>query len=205
MDALPLECQELVDAFARGWQPTPSARAMIAFWQQYPWVPEMQQLNLPGALLYRAADFAGLQPCDRCDCCYIQQLHNIRVKYEPEIIDDELDRLWSSPESADLACATKMDAFIQGALGRGIRPKRTANDALILRDGSKYRTLVDAYGQRTAAGRRYEALADASLPAEGYDAAQAPVRQGNAETIRCLLYTSPSPRDGLLSRMPSSA
>ena len=23
--------------------------------------------------------------------------------------------------------------------------------------------------------------------------------------IRCLLYTSPSPRDGLLSRMPSSA
>ena len=25
------------------------------------------------------------------------------------------------------------------------------------------------------------------------------------ETIDCLLYTSPSPRDGLLSRMPSSA
>ena len=26
-----------------------------------------------------------------------------------------------------------------------------------------------------------------------------------AEVQRCLLYTSPSPRDGLLSRMPSSA
>ena len=26
-----------------------------------------------------------------------------------------------------------------------------------------------------------------------------------AEDIDCLLYTSPSPRDGLLSRMPSSA
>ena len=26
-----------------------------------------------------------------------------------------------------------------------------------------------------------------------------------AEYINCLLYTSPSPRDGLLSRMPSSA
>ena len=26
-----------------------------------------------------------------------------------------------------------------------------------------------------------------------------------AETSDCLLYTSPSPRDGLLSRMPSSA
>ena len=27
----------------------------------------------------------------------------------------------------------------------------------------------------------------------------------NAESTICLLYTSPSPRDGLLSRMPSSA
>ena len=27
----------------------------------------------------------------------------------------------------------------------------------------------------------------------------------NAQKITCLLYTSPSPRDGLLSRMPSSA
>ena len=26
-----------------------------------------------------------------------------------------------------------------------------------------------------------------------------------AEALNCLLYTSPSPRDGLLSRMPSSA
>ena len=28
---------------------------------------------------------------------------------------------------------------------------------------------------------------------------------GAAISIACLLYTSPSPRDGLLSRMPSSA
>ena len=27
----------------------------------------------------------------------------------------------------------------------------------------------------------------------------------NAQSVSCLLYTSPSPRDGLLSRMPSSA
>ena len=27
----------------------------------------------------------------------------------------------------------------------------------------------------------------------------------DGETVTCLLYTSPSPRDGLLSRMPSSA
>ena len=29
--------------------------------------------------------------------------------------------------------------------------------------------------------------------------------QGGASEDACLLYTSPSPRDGLLSRMPSSA
>ena len=28
---------------------------------------------------------------------------------------------------------------------------------------------------------------------------------GNDSDVGCLLYTSPSPRDGLLSRMPSSA
>ena len=33
------------------------------------------------------------------------------------------------------------------------------------------------------------------------------VRHNDVDTLRlgCLLYTSPSPRDGLLSRMPSSA
>ena len=30
-------------------------------------------------------------------------------------------------------------------------------------------------------------------------------RQAKGQTRSCLLYTSPSPRDGLLSRMPSSA
>ena len=30
-------------------------------------------------------------------------------------------------------------------------------------------------------------------------------RQTNKKSYLCLLYTSPSPRDGLLSRMPSSA
>ena len=31
------------------------------------------------------------------------------------------------------------------------------------------------------------------------------IAEGKAITDSCLLYTSPSPRDGLLSRMPSSA
>ena len=32
-----------------------------------------------------------------------------------------------------------------------------------------------------------------------------PVNDAVASLVTCLLYTSPSPRDGLLSRMPSSA
>ena len=36
-------------------------------------------------------------------------------------------------------------------------------------------------------------------------AAQAPLQAASAQQDICLLYTSPSPRDGLLSRMPSSA
>ena len=32
-----------------------------------------------------------------------------------------------------------------------------------------------------------------------------PFRERLARAMDCLLYTSPSPRDGLLSRMPSSA
>ena len=31
------------------------------------------------------------------------------------------------------------------------------------------------------------------------------IAETDVKTINCLLYTSPSPRDGLLSRMPSSA
>ena len=34
---------------------------------------------------------------------------------------------------------------------------------------------------------------------------EVPVEEGNRPVKTCLLYTSPSPRDGLLSRMPSSA
>ena len=35
--------------------------------------------------------------------------------------------------------------------------------------------------------------------------ADGPLSEGYLEGYDCLLYTSPSPRDGLLSRMPSSA
>ena len=44
-----------------------------------------------------------------------------------------------------------------------------------------------------------------SLGAESALAIECDVRDFDAQQNACLLYTSPSPRDGLLSRMPSSA
>ena len=39
-----------------------------------------------------------------------------------------------------------------------------------------------------------------------YEAEESPAaKDAIAQILTCLLYTSPSPRDGLLSRMPSSA
>ena len=50
------------------------------------------------------------------------------------------------------------------------------------------------------------AQADAVLGAEAAAEGFGYVEDGFGETLlACLLYTSPSPRDGLLSRMPSSA
>ena len=49
-------------------------------------------------------------------------------------------------------------------------------------------------------------LTDASFLNSSSLSAASTIDQGNLTlTLACLLYTSPSPRDGLLSRMPSSA
>ena len=44
-----------------------------------------------------------------------------------------------------------------------------------------------------------------SRPAPDPNSAKFKLGQIAAKAYSCLLYTSPSPRDGLLSRMPSSA
>ena len=46
---------------------------------------------------------------------------------------------------------------------------------------------------------------DEALNADNYYDVVKPTADQLAQFGRCLLYTSPSPRDGLLSRMPSSA
>ena len=48
------------------------------------------------------------------------------------------------------------------------------------------------------------AFHSSSILADGH-AGEAKPEMMKLEPMTCLLYTSPSPRDGLLSRMPSSA
>ena len=72
---------------------------------------------------------------------------------------------------------------------------------------------VDYIGGNTALGEsvqmRYTpGIADEGTkgvkPADEFEATEA-IPEGRGYSYGCLLYTSPSPRDGLLSRMPSSA
>ena len=77
-----------------------------------------------------------------------------------------------------------MQAFITQALEKGLQPKKAASDALIIRDGTRYATLVDVGGKLTQAGRFYQESAGRQLPTGGYDAAQTPVRTGNVESIK---------------------
>ena len=62
------------------------------------------------------------------------------------------------------------------------------------------RRLVDDVGAAAAA----DAIRTRRVPA-GHEAVLGPTIARADKCTPCLLYTSPSPRDGLLSRMPSSA
>ena len=72
-------------------------------------------------------------------------------------------------------------------------------DKLLIRGGTKLRGEIYASGAKNSA----LPILAASLLADS------PLKVGNLphlnDVTTCLLYTSPSPRDGLLSRMPSSA
>ena len=79
---------------------------------------------------------------------------------------------------------------LTGFLGAG---KTTLlNRILTEQHGQKYAVIVNEFGEQ---GIDNDLVVDADEE----------VFEMNNGCICCLLYTSPSPRDGLLSRMPSSA
>ena len=69
--------------------------------------------------------------------------------------------------------------------------------------------VVPVYNHESAITTVVDALIASNLPCILVDDASSPrcarVLDRLAQREICLLYTSPSPRDGLLSRMPSSA
>ena len=72
-------------------------------------------------------------------------------------------------------------------LGTSLREHALLEGDFVLRSGRRSSYYLDKY--------RFETRPDLL----------APLGDRIAQSVRCLLYTSPSPRDGLLSRMPSSA
>ena len=67
---------------------------MHAFWEEYPWVLEMQaELRSARRLctllvrVYRNADQFGQEPCYKCGSCLRHLLWQIRAKYDPEVAD----------------------------------------------------------------------------------------------------------------------
>ena len=84
--------------------------------------------------------------------------------------------------------------------------KNSENYAYIRKEGAKYNKDANGHYKYTdSKGKVHEGInysdtfeESGSLPPDS--------KQGDRNDLRtCLLYTSPSPRDGLLSRMPSSA
>ena len=78
-----------------------------------------------------------------------------------------------------------MIKFLQQALEAGARPRKTANDSVVLRHGSNYKQLVNTSGSLTRAGVAFQRLKpDTKLEVFFYDPQQTPVRTGNRETIK---------------------
>ena len=65
--------------------------------------------------------------------------------------------------------------------------------------------MLTAFGSAAGAGELDRETAPPSTGVEKSPSATTAVAAGSEMDSDCLLYTSPSPRDGLLSRMPSSA
>ena len=79
----------------------------------------------------------------------------------------------------------------------------TTNSCVSIMEGTQAKVLENAEGARTTPS--VVAFTDTNEKLVGQPAKRQAVTNPENTIFACLLYTSPSPRDGLLSRMPSSA
>ena len=110
----------------------------------------------------------------------------------PKLKKTERKKRWGDPEGS-LSGGTGVLRASTSVRGDGLRGMRLEGEE------------EEAGGSSEASGRRLSGAMDFGLTGGPY--AQVPHRPeaSTGGTGTCLLYTSPSPRDGLLSRMPSSA
>ena len=81
----------------------------------------------------------------------------------------------------------------------GLKPYKGLNVGSAVQEANKYNINPSGYGTSIFQG-------DLTIFNGGYIERSAAGSANNVGVLsHCLLYTSPSPRDGLLSRMPSSA
>ena len=143
-----------------------------------------QKINV-GAFAPKIAAESALQQDARTAAAGLESLvgpqafEQFMSPYQQQVIDTTLSEFDRQQAIADTAMRDR--AIQAGAYGGG-------------REG-----VLAAESARGAAQSR--AGLQAQLLAQGFQQAQAAA----AQDLACLLYTSPSPRDGLLSRMPSSA
>ena len=112
---------------------------------------------------------------------------------------------------AEVGCSGAADSFfvsIQKCKGHFIVGMKFRM-GIILADRGKFRGANSARGERYRASGRTSATSD-GVPNASKGSGDTRSEGGKASSRPnrcrvCLLYTSPSPRDGLLSRMPSSA
>ena len=79
-----------------------------------------------------------------------------------------------------------MQRFLRQAHDSNASPARTASGSLIVRQGAKYRVLVDKRGAPTKAGRYWERLTNSALPPPPPAPVAAPVRMGDREFLQNL-------------------
>ena len=72
---------------------------------------------------------------------------------------------------------------------------------LISGNGSNLQAIIDSFKNQD----KIQICSVISNVKDAYGITRASIAGIETHVINCLLYTSPSPRDGLLSRMPSSA
>ena len=123
--------------------------------------------------------------------------------YQQEVIDTTLSEFDRQQTIADTALRDR--AIQAGAYGggrEGVMAAESARGAAANRANLQAQLLAQGFQQAQAAAAQ-DLAAQQGLGQ--YQTQLGQSGQAQQQAILCLLYTSPSPRDGLLSRMPSSA